>query len=141
MKKNVMLVVLVLISAVTFAQKGESNHGGKRDHDAKARTTRMADHMKKELSLNDDQYSKVKSLGEKYSERYAAVRRDTSLTRGRTMSQMKKIRSEQETELKTILTSDQLTKWNALKAKKQEERKEHFKDKRKARPDHDHGNG
>jgi periplasmic protein CpxP/Spy len=134
MKKNLMMAVLVLISAVTFAQKGKGHH------DPKERATRHADRMKKELLLNDDQYSQVKSLNEKYSERYAAVRKDTSLTRGRTMSKMKSIRTEQETELKKILTPDQATKWNALKAKRQEERKDHFKHRR-ARPDHDHGNG
>jgi len=135
MKKNLMLAVLVLISAVTFAQKG------KHSHDPKERATRSADHLKKELSLNDDQYAKVKSLNEKYSERYAAVRKDTSLTRGRTMSQMKSIRGERETELKKILTPEQVTKWDALKAKRQEERKNHHGHYRKARPDHDHGNG
>ena len=134
MKKNMMLVVLVLISAVTFAQRG------KRDHDPKVRAAKSADHMKKELSLNDDQYAKVKSVNEKFSERYAAVRKDTSLTRGRTMNRMKTIRSEQQTELKKILTPDQLTKWEALKAKKHQERKDHFRHKG-GRPDHDHGNG
>jgi len=135
MKKNLMLVVLVLISAATFAQKGKHNR------DPKERATRAADYMKKELSLNDDQYAKVKSLSEKYSERYAAIRKDTSLTRGRTMSQMKSIRGEQQTELKKILTPDQVTKWNALKAKREEERKNDHGHDKKARPDHDHGNG
>jgi hypothetical protein len=136
MKKNLMLVVLVLISAVTFAQKGRHNH------DPKERAARHADHLKKELSLNDEQYAKVKSLNEKYSERYAAVRKDTSLTRGRTMSQMKSIRGERETELKKILTSEQVTKWEALKAKRQEERKNYrHGHHKKARPDHDRGNG
>jgi Spy/CpxP family protein refolding chaperone len=132
--KNLMLVVLVLISAVTFAQKGRGHH------DPKERATKRADHMKKELSLNDDQYAKVKSLNEKYSERYAAVKKDTSLTRGRTMSRMKSIRSEQETELKKILTPDQATKWDALKAKRHEDRKNHYKH-RHGRPDRDQGNG
>jgi len=136
MKKNLMLVVLVLISAATFAQKGKHNH------DPKERAARHADHLKKELLLNEDQYTKVKSLNEKYSERYAAVRKDTSLTRGRTMSQMKSIRGEQETELKKILTPDQATKWDALKAKRQEDRKNHHHGHdKKARPDHDRGNG
>lgn len=134
MKKNLMLVVLVLISAVTFAQKGN------RSHDPKERATRSADYLKKELLLNDDQYAKVKSLNEKYSERYAAVRKDTSLTRGRTMSQMKSIRREQLTELKKILTPDQATKWDALKAKRQEERKNHHRH-HGGKHDRDQGNG
>ncbi len=136
MKKNLMFVALVLMSAVAFAQKGKHGHG----HDPKERAARMADHLKKELSLNDDQYAKVKSLNEKYTERYRAVRKDTSLTRGRSMSQMKRIRGEQETELKKILTPEQTTKWDALKAKREADRKERFKDK-KPRPDHDRGNG
>lgn len=140
MKKNAMLLVLVLISAFTFAQK---NHHGKQEHDTKARAAKHAEQMKKDLSLNDDQFAKVKSLNEKFSAKYAVVRKDTSLTRGRAMSQMKKIRTEQDAELKTILTSDQYTKWNELKAKKEAEHKEHFKDRdrKKSRPDHDRSNG
>lgn len=133
--KKIMLVALVLISAVTFAQKGRGHH-----QDPKERATKSADRMKKELLLSDDQYGKVKTLNEKYSERYAAVRKDTSLTRGRTMNRMKSIRSEQETELKKILTPDQATKWDALKAKRQEERKNHHH-RHGGRPDRDQGNG
>lgn len=135
MKKNVTLAVLMIVSTVIFAQKRDHDHKG---HDPKDRAAKSAEQMKKELLLNDDQYAKVKSLNEKYYQKYSALRKDTSLTGGRTMNRMKTIRGQQETELQTILTSEQLAKWNALKSKQQEERKNQSKDRR-PKPDHDNG--
>jgi protein CpxP len=125
MKTNLMLAVLVMAGSAALAQ--HRGYGSKDDHDPKERAAKSAERMKKELSLSEDQFSKVKTSNEKFSERYAAIRKDTSLTRGKTMSKMKSVRTEQETELKKILTSDQWTKWSELKSKRSEERRSHFR--------------
>ncbi len=117
MKKSVMFLALMLTSTIIFAQRhhGDLNDAGR------------AAHMKKELSLTDDQYSKVKAIKTKFAERQAVIRRDTSLTQGMARKQMEKLRAEQETELKNVFTADQWTKYAALKARYLEERKKHHR--------------
>jgi len=114
MKKNVMFLVLMMMSTIIFAQRHHGDKGSGR-----------SGQLKKELSLSDDQVSKVKSIKTKYAERNAAIRKDTSLTQGTARKQMKNLMADQETELKGVLTADQWTKYTALKARRSEERKKH----------------
>jgi hypothetical protein len=46
-------------------------------------------------------------------------------------NRMQKLRTEQEAELKGVLTSDQWTKYNAMKARRMEEWKSHKHGERK----------
>lgn len=109
----------MMMSTIIFAQRhqGDSKGAGR------------SERMKKELSLSDDQFSKVKAMRLKFAERHATIRRDTSLTQGTARKQMGKLRAEQETELKGVLTTDQWTKYAAMKAKYGEERKKHHRGK------------
>jgi Phage integrase, N-terminal len=113
MKKNVMLVALMMVSTIIFAQHP---HG-----DPKAMADKRADRMKKELSLNDDQYGRVKGINEKFAESHVRLRADTALSVGTVRNRMKAMRTEQEAQLKSVLTADQWTKWTALKAKRMED--------------------
>lgn len=81
--------------------------------------------MKKELALNDNQYSQVKSLDEKFLRRYSATRQDTALTRGTMSKKIKAIHVEQDLELQKVLTADQATKWAAMKAERKDARRTH----------------
>ena len=56
--KKVLLAALVMVGTIAFAQRKHGDHSGKQ--------TNSADRMKQELSLNDDQYNKVKAINEKY---------------------------------------------------------------------------
>ncbi len=119
MKKNMMLVGLMMVSAIIFAQHG---HG---KFDSSETATKRADKMKTELSLSDDQYAKVKAINEKFAASHTKLRSDTSLTIGTSHKKMEKLRADQETQIKSVLTKEQLTKWTAFKTKKEEDRKNH----------------
>ena len=119
MKKNVMFLGLMIMSTIIFAQ------GQKRD--SHARGAQRSDYLKKELSLNDDQVTKVKAIKTKFAERQAAIRKDTSLTQGTARKESMKLRAEQESELKGVLTPDQWTKYTAMKAKRGEGRKKYHR--------------
>ena len=119
MKKNVIFLGLMMLSTIIFAQH----------HTGDSKNTGRLERMKKELSLTDDQVGKVKAIKTKFAERYATIRKDSSLTQGSAWNQSKKLRAEQETELKSVLTADQWTKYAAMKAKRGEEQKKHHRGK------------
>lgn len=105
--KNIMLTMaFVLVSTIIFAQhhKGDRMSGEK-----------QALEMKEKLSLTDEQFAKLKSINEKFGERYTALRKDSTLSREQSFSEMKKIRQEKQDEIKSILTEQQFTQWTALK--------------------------
>lgn len=112
-----MFLGLMMVSTIIFAQAQKS--------DSHATGARRSDYMKKELSLSDDQVTKVKAIRMKFADRHAAISKDTSLTQGTARKQRDKLRVEQETELKGVLTTDQWTKYTAMKTRHTEERKKH----------------
>lgn len=106
-KKSVMLMILMAASTAMFAQR----HYG----DGKGRADRFNDYMKKELSLTDDQYAKVKTINQTFADRFKTVRKDSSLSRESSRTEMKKIHTEHEAALKGVLTDKQYAQWTALK--------------------------
>lgn len=117
MKKNVMLLALMMISTIIFAQHA---HG-----DLKAASTRRADFMKKALTLNDDQYARVKTINETFAESHAKLRTDTAQSVGTLHNRMRQLKTDQDAQLKGVLTADQWTKYTALKTKRAEGWKKH----------------
>src|SRR6478609_6428970 len=102
MKKQLLVAGLMMVSTIIFAQRHyRGNHTG----------TGRADRMKKELSLNDDQYGKLKTIDKTFAERWTKLRADTAITVGSARNQMKHLREEHQEEVKGVLTADQWTKW------------------------------
>ena len=116
-----MLAGLMMVSTIIFAQ----HHKGDRSD----RAGKGAEKMKTELSLSDDQYAKVKAINEKYAASYSKLRSDTALTVGTSHKRMKQLHDDQQTQIKSVLTKEQLTKWTAMKAKRDEDRKNHKRGK------------
>ena len=107
MKKNsIVLIVLMMISTGIFAQ---------RRADGKGRTDRFSDYMKKELSLTDDQYAKVKTINQTFGDRFRKLRRDSTLTKEARHNEMEKIRADHAAALKGTLTDKQYAQWTALR--------------------------
>ena len=81
--------------------------------------------MKQELNLTDAQVGQLKALHEK-----KATERKSEMDskKGDRMQKMK----ENEAEMQKILTPDQYKKFQEMKAKKMAERKENFKDRKRA---------
>jgi len=82
-----------------------------------------ADYMKKELSLSDDQYSKVNAINKSFGERLKTLRNDSTMSRETARAEFRKIRDEKNVALKGVLTPDQYNKWISMKAKRSHDRK------------------
>jgi hypothetical protein len=122
MKSIFVLALSMLISAVTFAQRGHHNHH-RQTEDAAAQSEKM----KNELGLTESQYSAVKNINQKYANEIAALRKDTALIRDDFHLKMKTLRDQRQTELGKVLTDDQTKKWNTLREEKRHRGREHGK--------------
>ena len=114
MKMRVVLLGLMIISSVTFAQ---------RRPDPQAMAARQTEKMKTELALDNTQYASVKSINEDFANRQAALRDSTTLSREEKREQMRALGTEKNEALKKVLTADQNTKWDDYRAKQMEHRK------------------
>ena len=120
MRKRIWGLIFVAVFAVGLAWAAEQEH--KMDvagHVAK---------LKADLNLTDQQAEKVKTLFEDIHQRKMALRAQTTDPKApEAKEQMKKLMDEQDTRLKEILTPEQFTKYQQLKAehaaKEQQEHK------------------
>jgi Spy/CpxP family protein refolding chaperone len=71
--------------------------------------------MKKELNLTDDQVNSLKKNHEAMEQKIKAVREDKNLTEDQKKAEVKKFKKEQHESLKSILTEEQLKKFEEQK--------------------------
>jgi len=114
MKRSVVFLGLMMASSIIFAQ---------RKFDPQAAAAKQTERMKTELALNDEQYASVKSINEDFAGKQQALRDNSALSREDKMKQMKALGTEKNEALKKVLTADQNTKWEALRAKQMEHHK------------------
>lgn len=112
-----MLAIVMMTSTIIFAQHAKSSHKGHTDRFEK---------MKTDLALTDAQYASIKSIDTKYNNKRDALKNDSAQTREAKGAAFKTMRTEEENEIAALLTADQKTKWDKLKAEHGEKRKEHF---------------
>jgi hypothetical protein len=112
MKKNGMLTFLMLLSTILFAQQGHV--------DPSQKASKEAEQMRKELALTEAQYASVKSINEKYALKAQEIRADSSAAKDESKDKFKAARSEKDSELKKVLTAEQMAKWNAIKSSKKQ---------------------
>ena len=117
MKKSFMLVVVMMISTIIFAQHKANDH--------KKQDGGQADKLKTELSLTDAQYASIKGIDKKYADKHAAIKKDSTLTKEKKFGQLKSLKDDKDKEVSAVLTPEQTAKWKALKAEKAEKKKEH----------------
>src|SRR4051794_30014963 len=110
MKKAVVFAGLMAFSAAVFAQEG-------RNHDRTAMASKRIDRMKTELSLTDDQVSKVKAISEKFTKSFELLRKDTAISVGASRARARKLIDDQQAQIKSVLTPAQQTKWAEYKEK------------------------
>jgi Spy/CpxP family protein refolding chaperone len=85
------------------------------------------DRMKKvaeELGLTEDQKAKIKPIMQAQREKMQAVRANTSLAPEAMRAQMKQIMQDTQSQIRPILTADQIKKWDAMRAAAKERRQE-----------------
>lgn len=117
-----MLIVLLLLSTLMFAQRGAHRVGQRGKPSPEAMATRRADRMKAELSLTDDQYIKVKTIYLKFADSQAKIRQDSTLARDASREETKKLMTASEEEVNAVLTPEQRTKWEEFKKTQRDRR-------------------
>lgn len=92
---------LMMASTVMFAQ---------RKVDPMERAAKQAEHMKKELGLDEVQYKAVKAINEEHAGKLRTMFGDSTLSKEAKHQQMRTLRNEKEAALKKVLTEEQNTK-------------------------------
>lgn len=124
------MLSLAIVGLGTFAM-AQNTQGKKID---KAEWQQKQDaklqEMKQELGLSDAQVAQIKELKNKKASEHAAKLEATKEERAKKVADMKQQKEEMDKEMKAILTPEQYTKWQAIRAEKMKERKEnaHKKD-------------
>ena len=124
MKKILFAAVALIFSVSMFAQAPQ--RGERREFKPEEMATRMADGMKKELNLNDEQYKSVYNLylkrGEEMKARRDKGQQGQQVNREARREEMKKNQEAMNAELKKILTPEQYTKYEEMLKKQQQHR-------------------
>lgn len=124
MKKILFAAVALIFSVSMFAQAPQ--RGERREFKPEEMATRMADGMKKELNLNDEQYKSVYNLylkrGEEMKARRDKGQQGQQVDREARREEMKKNLEAMNAELKKILTPEQYTKYEEMLKKQQQHR-------------------
>ena len=122
MKKFLFTIVALLLSASTFSQQPQ-----RREFKPEEMATRMADGMKKELNLNDEQYKSVYNLylkrGEERNARREKGQQSQQVDREARREEMKKSQEALNAELQRILTSEQYSQYEEMLKKQQQQRR------------------
>jgi hypothetical protein len=74
--------------------------------------------MQKNLSLSDEQTSKIKSIDKAYGEKFQALRNDSTMAKEDMRSKAKQLREAYKEQTKAVLTKDQYEKWETQKAER-----------------------
>lgn len=129
MKKLSLVAIAVAFSVCTFAQA--PRHGERREFKPEEMATRMADGMKKELGLNDEQYKSVYNLylkrGEEMKARRDKGQQEQQADRETRRVEMQKQQEATNAELKEILTPEQYTQYEKWQLQKQQDRQKRHK--------------
>jgi predicted metal-dependent peptidase len=122
MKKFLFTIVALLLSASTFSQQPQ-----RREFKPEEMATRMADGMKKELNLNDEQYKSVYNLylkrGEEMKARREKGEQNQQVDREARREEMKKSQEALNAELQKILTTEQYSQYEEMLKKQQQQRR------------------
>ena len=126
MKKLLFTAVVLMFSVSMFAQQPQ--RGERREFKPEEMATRMADGMKKELNLNDEQYKSVYNLylkrGEEMKARRDKGQQGQQVSREARREEMKKNQEAMNAELKKILTAEQYTKYEEMLKKQQQRQRQ-----------------
>lgn len=90
---------------------------------AKKYRARMARHhadraqrLQKSLSLTDEQTAKIQAIDKEFANKFRTLRSDSTLAREDARAQARLLREEYKEKTKSVLSEEQLRKWEAQKA-------------------------
>lgn len=118
MKKALILLVALVISATAFAQQG---HRGKHNTKSPEERAKIATNkMSKDLALNESQQQRLYDLNLKRASQNQELYNASKEERKQNREVMKSTQQEYESNLKSLLTEDQFNKYQETKAEKKE---------------------
>lgn len=92
---------------------------GKGERKAKAK------HAADELDLSADQKAKMKEIGQSFKGKMKAIKTDESLSKDQKRMQMGEVAKQHQADVKTILSPEQATKWEAMAKERRAKMKEY----------------
>ena len=116
--------------------KGHMKHDeGKMSHAGGDKTThagggQWGSRLKTELGLTDDQVAQMKSVEEGKGVARGSKADNAKMSQADRMAKMQAERADKDAKIKGILTADQYTKWQAMRAEKKSEKMDHMKMKK-----------
>jgi periplasmic protein CpxP/Spy len=124
MKKVAVLVALMFaLVANTFAQNDavaaplKAEKTSKRDRKAEKKQA------KADLNLSAEQKTKMREIGQSFKGKMSAIKTDASLTQDQKKIQMAEVAKTHQAELKTVLSAEQLAKFEEMKQTRRANRK------------------
>ncbi len=107
-KLAIIMTVIVALGAITLviAQKPVRSFDG----------DKRAEQLKKELNLTDQQQQQLQILMTGFREEVKPIMQDESVTREQKQAKMKEFREKHQSEIKKILTEEQIIKFDELMA-------------------------
>lgn len=123
-------VLLLLLTAV-FAHAQRGNWNADPEQKAKEQTTEMTE----KLSLSAKQAEKAGEINLKYANKMKDARQANPDANWEAMREnMMKLRQEQNTELKTVMTTAQFEQWEKIQAERQSQQKGRVEGRNGQRP-------
>lgn len=117
-KLTVLLIGLTLLSASINPVNAQE----KVKKTAEQRATALTDRMDKALSLTAEQKTKITELNLGIAKKNEAIRNDPKMTKEAKKQGLEANQAARNANLKTILTADQYTKYEAMEAKMKEKK-------------------
>lgn len=125
MKKLILSAVATVFAISSFAQDG-----AKVKKTPEEVATKRADKLKTELTLSDEQRSKVYTILLDNTTKVRAVKEKYPNDKKAAKAEIKPLRETCDASIKSVLTPEQVTKWEQLKKEKKEQHKEKKKQKK-----------
>lgn len=129
MKNVLKLGLSTLLFILVFTQLQAQGPGGKQGQmDPEKRAEQQTAMMTQKLGLSEAQATKIKEINLKYAAKAKTLREaNTGGDRTAMRGQMTTLRTEQDAELKTMLTSDQWATWEKVQTEQRANRDERGK--------------
>ncbi|HRF79144.1 MAG TPA: hypothetical protein PL070_03575 [Flavobacteriales bacterium] len=121
------LMIIAVLAGLTVATQAQDKARKSPEERAKMRT----EHMAKELELTPEQKAKVEAINLKYAGKATELRKEREAERTEARKEGKAMHDAHDAEMKTVLTPDQYTRWQAKKEAKKEAMKQRHMEHRK----------
>ena len=119
-----LLMILALVSSLSTVQ---AQRGGAWNSSPEERANKQTAMMADSLTLSDAQKEKIAEVNLKYAKKLSAARMEARENadgdRSAMRTMMRTMRTEQNTELKKYLTTEQFTKWEKIETERRANRR------------------